>query len=312
MISVAGITISSPDIGMGHLVRTTQLLTSLDPRYFKFKIFGQIESIPSWLDNFDYEIINFEKIDLNIINNYDLVVFDSYWNRNLLNKISTKKLIIDDLNYLGESNSDIILDYNFGSKKTLYDENKLLLVGPEFFPISNNSFPEFIKKKEYIYNDSYPILLSFGGVSDESLIDIKKEVKFFNNFGDVYLMDPLNKLEKYENKVKKRIINKSLSEVFSSENIKFCKVAGGTSKYIALAHKIPFLYVYRNDVEKLLIDKMLNHNLTIKDSKLEDLHKLNKVGEEMNILSEKYDSFFRNVDESLINKFLIDYLSVAM
>ena len=57
---------------------------------------------------------------------------------------------------------------------------------------------------------------------------------------------------------------------------------------------------------------MLNHNLTIKDSKLEDLHKLNKVEEEMNILSEKYDSFFRNVDESLINKFLIDYLSVAM
>ena len=57
LISVAGITISSPDIGMGHLVRTTQLLTSLDPRYFKFKIFGQIESIPSWLDNFDYEII---------------------------------------------------------------------------------------------------------------------------------------------------------------------------------------------------------------------------------------------------------------
>ena len=55
MISVAGITISSPDIGMGHLVRTTQWLTSLDPRYFKFKIFGQIESIPSWLDNFDYE-----------------------------------------------------------------------------------------------------------------------------------------------------------------------------------------------------------------------------------------------------------------
>ena len=120
LISIAGITISSPDIGMGHLVRTTQLLTSLDPRYFKFKIFGQIESIPPWLDNFDYEIINFEEIDLNIINNYDLVVFDSYWNRNLLNKISTKKLIIDDLNYLGESNADIILDYNFGSKKALY------------------------------------------------------------------------------------------------------------------------------------------------------------------------------------------------
>ena len=297
---------------MGHLVRTTQLLTSLDPRYFKFKIFGQIDSTPSWLDNFDYEKINFEKIDLNIINNFDLVVFDSYWNRNLLNKISTKKLIIDDLNYLGESDADIILDYNFGSKKVLYNKNKLLLVGPDFFPISKKSFPEFITNKEYTYNDSYPILLSFGGVSDESLIDIEKEIKFFKNFGDIYLMDPLNKLEKYESKVEKRIINKSLSEVFSSENIKFCKVAGGTSKYIALAHKIPFLYVYRNDVEKVLIDKMLNHNLTIKDSKLEDLHKLNTVEEEMNILSKKYDLFFKNVNEGLINKFLIDYLSVSI
>ena len=56
---------------------------------------------------------------------------------------------------------------------------------------------------------------------------------------------------------------------------------------------------------------MFNHNLTIKDSKLEDLHKLNKVEEEMNTLSQKYDSF-SGMLTSLINKFLIDYLSVAM
>ena len=30
------------------------------------------------------------EIDLNLINEYDLVVFDSYWNRNILNKITTK------------------------------------------------------------------------------------------------------------------------------------------------------------------------------------------------------------------------------
>ena len=78
MISIAGITISSPDIGMGHLVRTTQLLTSLDSKYFNFKIFGQIKSVPTWLDNFDHEIVDFEEIDLNLINQYDLVVFDSY------------------------------------------------------------------------------------------------------------------------------------------------------------------------------------------------------------------------------------------
>ena len=61
---------------MGHLVRTTQLLTSLDPKYFKFKIFGQIKSVPSWLDNFDHEIVGFEEIDLNLNSNYVLGIHD--------------------------------------------------------------------------------------------------------------------------------------------------------------------------------------------------------------------------------------------
>ncbi len=312
MISIAGITISSPDIGMGHLVRTTQLLTSLDPKYFNFKIFGQIKSVPTWLDNFDHEIIDFEEIDLNLINEYDLVVFDSYWNRNILNKITTKKLIIDDLNHLGGSDSDIVLDYNFGSQKELYDEEKQLLVGPEFFPISKDSFPEFITDKQYIYNDSYAILLSFGGVSDQNLIDISNEIEFFENFGDVYLMDPLNKLEKYEKKVKKRFINKSLSEVFSLENIKFCKVAGGTSKYIAIAHKIPFLYVYRNEVEKFLIDKMVEKQLTIKDDEIMNFQKLDILEKKMNELSKKYSSFFDKSNKVSVNEFLINYFNVSI
>ena len=178
MISVAGITISSPDIGMGHLVRTTQLLTSLDPRYFKFKIFGQIESTPSWLDSFDYEKIDFEEIDLNIINNYDLVVFDSYWNRNLLNKISTKKLIIDDLNFLGENNSDIILDYNFGSKKTLYNENKLLLVGPEFFQYQKIHFQSSFQIRNTFITILTRYFSHLGEFLTKVLLILKKKLNF--------------------------------------------------------------------------------------------------------------------------------------
>ena len=54
-------------------------------------------------------------------------------------------------------------------------------------------------------------------------------------------MDPLNKLEKYENKVKRIITNLYLK--YFLQKYKVCKVAGGTSKYIVLAHKIPF-YMY--------------------------------------------------------------------
>ena len=79
-------------------------------------------------------------------------------------------------------------------------------------------------------------------------------------------MDP-KQAGKYEKKVKKDLSINLYRSIFS-ENIKFCKVAGGTSKYIAIAHKIPFLYVYRNEVEKFLIDKMVEKQLTIKDDKV--------------------------------------------
>ena len=54
MIKLAALTISSPEIGMGHLVRTTQLLSTLDSDKFSFKIYGELKSIPHWIDKFDW------------------------------------------------------------------------------------------------------------------------------------------------------------------------------------------------------------------------------------------------------------------
>jgi hypothetical protein len=76
-------------------------------------------------------------------------------------------------------------------------------------------------------------------------------------------MDPLSKLGKYNKQVYKLITGQSLSDVFSNFKFKFCKVAGGTSKYIAMTYKVPIIYVYRNLLEKILIDKVAEKQLLI-------------------------------------------------
>ena len=50
------------------------------------------------------------------------------------------------------------------------------------------------------YSENGKILLSFGGVSDEKLIDIPKAIDLAKNFGNIILMDPANKLKKYSTK----------------------------------------------------------------------------------------------------------------
>ena len=61
---------------MGHLVRTTQLLSTLDSDKFSFKIYGELKSIPHWIDKFDYEIIQYDLFDYEVLNKYDLIIFD--------------------------------------------------------------------------------------------------------------------------------------------------------------------------------------------------------------------------------------------
>ena len=120
MIKVAALTSSSPKIGMGHVARTTQVLSTLDKGNFEFFLYGQLESIPHWINKLRYRPINFKKIDFEYLNKYDLIIFDSYENREILNKINTKKLLIDDINHLGDSNADIVLDYNYGSLSLIH------------------------------------------------------------------------------------------------------------------------------------------------------------------------------------------------
>lgn len=304
LISVLALTESSPNIGMGHLVRSAQLLTCLDSNKFKFKIIGEINSTPTWINNFTISNVSFNNLDIEEVNQHDLVVFDSYNYRDILSKISTNKLLINDLNYLNTENYDIVLDYNIGSSKDLYKEKSLRLVDPNFFPISESSLPEYINKCRNAFDEEGDILLSFGGVSDEKLINIKNEIKYYSNYGRVVLMDPLSKLGKFNNQVYKLISGKSLSDVFSNYKFKFCKVAGGTSKYIAMTYKVPIIYVYRNLLEKILIDKVAERQLLIYEDKISSKSDFNN---NLINLHNKYKNLFDNnlndeLSKKIINK----------
>ena len=85
------------------------------------------------------------------------------------------------------------------------------------------------------------ILASFGGVSDDSLVNIEKLIDLGLKFGDVYLMDPFSKLKKFKKDKVFLIQNTSLSEVLSKNESFFGIIAGGTSKYILGAYGIPSL-----------------------------------------------------------------------
>ena len=307
MIKVAALTSSSPKIGMGHVARTTQVLSTLDKENFEFILYGQLESIPHWINKLKYRPIDFKKIDYEYLNKYDLIIFDSYENREILNKINTKKLLIDDINHLGDSNTDVILDYNYGSKKELYPSNMKLLIGHNYFPISKNTYPEFLDKdKVKNYNVNGKILLSFGGVSDKELVNIGEQINFYKNFGEIILMDPMDKLGEYSKEVSSLIKKAALSEVLSTEEIKFCKLAGGTSKYLALSYGIPLVYVYRNKIEKTLIDNLYQDNLVIKENELLEFNVNGKLNSTLINMNKKYKKIFKSKAMDLISNDLLE------
>ena len=302
MINIAAVTVSSPEIGMGHLTRSVQLLSLLDESIFNYEIIGENYSLPSWINNFKHTFTKLNNIDISSLNKFDIVIFDSYIHRDILENITSKIILIDDFNHLGSTKADIVIDYNYGSSEDLYPEDVELLLSPDYFPISENTFPEYYKDSPSKFDKDGEILLSFGGVSDKKLIDIKEQIQFYEKFGDIILMDPLGKLNEFKPYVKNLIQYQSLSDVFSSRKIKFCKIAGGTSKYIAMAYKIPIIYVYRNDLEKFLIDKFKQNDLCLLEEDLDEYFNENLLSNKLIELNNKYFKLFSFDKGYLINK----------
>ena len=296
---------SNPSIGLGHLARTCQVLSCLNKKYFEIDFFCDYKETPDWISKINHnkiDIDNFFKIDMN---NYDLLIFDNYKNRKRLKEIKIKKLMIDDFNFYQNNDLvDVILDWNLGSGKEHYSV-KSLISGTKFFPIGENTFPEYINGSSW-NKESKNILISFGGVSDINLLNIEEYIEIAQNFGKVFLMDPLSKLYKLEKKNVKLIQNKSLSEVLSKYEFLFSIIAGGTSKYILSAYGIPSLFVSRNELEEITIKKFLDKQLTFDKALLEDTYEENKFMSKLENISNNIQDLVNKDNAERLNRAIFE------
>ena len=121
-----------------------------------------------------------EKLNNITKNNFDKIIFDSYEKREVLNEITSEKILISDSENDIDYKIDGILDFNF-ENKNLYKNSPLRnLIGAEYFPISETSHPEFIFNYEQPKNIKN-ILISVGGVSNSSLFDYNLLLNFIKN-----------------------------------------------------------------------------------------------------------------------------------
>lgn len=294
---------SDASTGLGHLVRTSQVISCLNVEHFSVDFYCDYENIPKWFSSIDHNRLDIESFFNLDFDCYDLLIYDSYKNRNRLSEIRIKKLVIDDFNfYKTEEFVDVILDWNLGSGAEYYS-NSNIISGTNYFPIGENTFPEYIKNNSWS-KKSKNILASFGGVSDDSLIDIKKFIDLGLKFGDVYLMDPVSKLNNFKKDRVFLIQNTSLSEVLSKNEFLFGIIAGGTTKYILGAYGIPSLLISRNKLEGIAVDNFMKSNLSIDSSLLEMGYKKEHILNEL----EKVNKNLRTV----VNKGNAQRLSEAI
>lgn len=297
---------SNSIIGSGHLVRTIQLLSCLDEKLFNIDFYCNYEEAPQWLDEVDHKLIEREQFFKLDMEDFDLLIFDSYENRDILETVSIKTLLIDDFCFLGNENrAQIILDFNYQTSKRFYDKSKTLL-GTSFFPIGRNTFPEFIGESSWNPN-SKKILVSLGGVSDKSLLDIDYLIELASLYGEVILMDPLSKLGKFIGKNIRIIKNESLSNILSKEKFLFGIIAGGTSKYIGAAYSLPSLLIPRNDIEELLIEKFLEDNLSFNMDFLVDRPQEKHLIKHLSIISNNLNKI---ISEKNVNRLQKEILAL--
>ncbi len=262
MKKIASFTRSSLEIGNGHLVRMSQFISCLDTNDLNIDFYCEYEQTPKWFSNVEHTKVAAKDFFEKDLSKYDLIIYDSYLNREKLKLIKNNILLIDDFAYHGQYGFvKNIFDYNYGTSKNKYT-NKNLFLGTKYFPIGKKTYPEFIERKNFNIN-SNNILVSIGGVSDDKLINIDNLLNQISKFGKIFLMDPLSKLKDYESSKIKVVQNKSLSSIMNNEDFKFGIFAGGTSKYIASAFCLPSFFIGRNELENILINQFEKDNLSI-------------------------------------------------
>lgn len=264
-------TVCKPEIGSGHLIRSLLIKDALNSMANKIDIYGEFEKVPNHIK--DINNIEFEQLNKFNFSNEDFIVIDTYIKRELFNSIDVKKFLIHDAGVDKPISNVIKIDFNLTSDSSIDKNNNIQ--GYEYFPIGFDSKPEF-KSKENISNQiSNKVLISLGGVSDESLVDLKKiaDTVYRHNY-EVFIADPSKKLS-LRNDLKDYtfIHGKFLSNILNQYKFKFAIMGGGISKFVTISSGIPCIYIPRNKLENIHLNNIeilnlgfvLDKNKTIED-----------------------------------------------
>ncbi len=257
--SVKIFTVCKPEIGSGHLIRSLLIKDALKPLVENVSILGEFDNVPKHITNI--QNINFKDLSGFDFANDDFIIIDTYIGRKYFNEIDIKKFLIHDSGVDENIVESIKIDFNLTSDEQLDSiEN---IQGYKYFPISFASKPEFKSKNIVTDITSKKVLISLGGVSDESLVDIKKiSDSIYKNNYEIYIADPSKSLSKRRDLKNYQFIHgKYLSEILNEQLFKFAVMGGGISKFVTISSGLPCIYIPRNDLESIHLQNIEKLNL---------------------------------------------------
>ena len=127
----------------------SQLISCLDTTDINVDFYCEYEQTPQWFLNVEHTKIAAKDFFEKDNSNYDLIIYDSYLDREKLKLIKNNILLIDDFAYHGQYEFiKNIFDYNYGTNKKKYI-NKNLFLGAKYFPIGIRTYPEYIERKKF-------------------------------------------------------------------------------------------------------------------------------------------------------------------
>tara|TARA_B100000214_G_C23965650_1_gene627579 strand:- start:187 stop:1125 length:939 start_codon:yes stop_codon:yes gene_type:complete len=257
--SVKIFTVCKPEIGSGHLIRSLLIKDALKPLVDNVSILGEFNNVPKHITNI--QNINFKDLRDFDFSNDDFIIIDTYIGRKYFNEIDVKKFLIHDSGVDENIVESTKIDFNLTSDGQLDSVENIQ--GYKYFPISYTSRPEFKSKNIATDISSKKVLISLGGVSDESLVDIKKiSDSIYKNNYEIYIADPSKSLSKRRDLKNYQFIHgKYLSEILNDQLFKFAIVGGGISKFVTISSGLPCIYIPRNNLESIHLQNIEKFNL---------------------------------------------------
>lgn len=274
---------ASLTIGTGHVMRCLTIANMLKKNYCKCYFVTSSTSIELIPQLNDFFLITPEKYNKNPIN-CDLIIIDNYeldYNfektlRNFANKI----MIIDDL-FNRKHNCDILLDQNFGVKKTFYknliNKDCKTLLGTKYAILR----PEFLEYRNKIYKKRKStkainkILINFGGsdIKNHSLkaLEMLEKTNFRGEINVVlgFLCPNLESIKKFSETSKNKIYvfqQANMAQMIYEADIAIA--AGGSSTWERCCLGLPTYMIKIADNQSRIFEE-LGQNISFENFLIE-------------------------------------------